>query len=72
MQTGDDYWDAGAMGCGELLIALRKRLLNMPGRTLRLISTDPGAIEDIPAWCRVTGHVLENAEGNSYWIRARI
>jgi tRNA 2-thiouridine synthesizing protein A len=64
-------WDAGAMGCGELLIGLRKRLLAIPGGTLRLIATDPGAVEDIPAWCRITGHHLLKTEGTSYWIRAR-
>jgi tRNA 2-thiouridine synthesizing protein A len=34
-----------------------------PGDVLEIISTDPGALHDIPAWCRVNGHrVLEAAE----------
>lgn len=64
-------WDAGAMGCGELVMALRLRLRQMPGATLKLTATDPGAPADIPAWCRMTGHTLLRAEGHDYWIRAR-
>ena len=67
----DDVWDAGDMGCGELLILLRKRLRDMPGGTLKLIASDTGAIEDIPAYCRITGHELRRAVHPAYWIRAR-
>jgi len=67
----DDVWDAGDMGCGELLILLRKRLRDMPGGTLKLIASDTGAIEDIPAYCRITGHELRHAAHPAYWIRAR-
>jgi len=27
-----------------------------PGDKLDVICTDPGAIHDIPAWCRINGH----------------
>jgi tRNA 2-thiouridine synthesizing protein A len=27
-----------------------------PGDLLRVLCTDPGAIHDIPAWCRIHGH----------------
>lgn len=69
----DAVWDAGGLGCGELVIELRNRLKAMPGRTLRLVALDPGAPEDIPAWCRMTGHELVGQElaTCSYWIRAR-
>jgi tRNA 2-thiouridine synthesizing protein A len=67
----DDTWDAGDMGCGELVMALRMRLGNMPGRVLKLTATDPGAPEDLPAYCRMTRHELLHAQGHSYWIRAR-
>lgn len=26
------------------------------GDTLAVVCTDPGALHDIPAWCRVNGH----------------
>ena len=70
--TEDARWDAGDMGCGELVLELRQRLLAMPGRVLRLTSADAGAPEDIPAYCRLTHHELLQAEHPDYWIRARV
>ncbi len=36
-----------------------------PGDTLEVFSTDPGALNDIPSWCRINGHkVLETREEN--------
>lgn len=29
-----------------------------PGDIVEVICTDPGALNDIPAWCRVHGHEL--------------
>jgi tRNA 2-thiouridine synthesizing protein A len=26
------------------------------GDTLQVVCTDPGALNDIPAWCRINGH----------------
>ncbi len=37
-----------------------------PGDRLTVVATDPGALNDIPAWCRINGHrVVEvsRAEG---------
>ena len=52
-------WDAGAMGCGELIVLLRGRILALePEQVLRVIARDPGAPEDLPAWSRLTGHRL--------------
>ena len=69
----DDVWDAGAMGCGELVIHLKFRLREMPGKVLRLIALDAGAPADIPAYCRMTGNRLEHTDPEtcSYWIRAK-
>ena len=27
-----------------------------PGDRLEVICTDPGALNDVPAWCRINGH----------------
>ncbi len=55
----DQSWDAGGLGCGELVVDLFLRLRAMaPGQTFLLTATDPGARHDIPAWCRLTGHRL--------------
>jgi len=67
-----DEWDAGAMGCGELLMLLSPRIKALrPGEILRLIARDPGAVEDMPAWCRLTGHHLVYANHPEYLIRRR-
>ena len=28
------------------------------GDTLEVVCTDPGALNDIPAWCRINGHKI--------------
>jgi len=62
-------WDAGDMGCGELVIQLRNRMkVLQPGQMLRLTARDTGAIEDLPAWCRLTGHRLGSAAHPIYEI----
>lgn len=34
-----------------------------PGDTLEVTCTDPGALNDIPAWCRINGHsIIETQE----------
>ena len=78
MQAGsiahDDVWDAGDLGCGDLVIHLRNKLRAMPGMVLMLVARDPGAPADIPAYCRMTGHELlkEDPAQFTYWIRARL
>lgn len=68
----DEIWDAGAMGCGELVMILASKMRAMqPGEILKLIATDPGAIEDIPAWCRMTGHTLRSSVHPEYMIERR-
>ena len=65
-------WDAGDRGCGEIVMELRRVMQDMaPGATLKLTARDAGAPEDLPAWCRMTGHVLLRAEHPDYWIRRR-
>jgi len=67
-----DAWDAGDMGCGELIVLLRGRMLALPeGGVLRLVAHDPGAVEDIPAWCRMTRHPLRSAAHPVYRIERR-
>lgn len=35
------------------------------GDTLTIISTDPGALNDIPAWARINGHeIMDSSEQN--------
>jgi tRNA 2-thiouridine synthesizing protein A len=69
----DDEWDAGDLGCGPLVLALRKRLRAMPGRILKITALDPAAPIDLPAWCRLTGNELvwHDNDTKSFWIRSR-
>lgn len=71
--AADAEWDAGDLGCGELVLDLRKRLRAMPGGVLRVVARDPGAPEDLPAWCRLTGNALlhHQPDTHSFWIRSR-
>ena len=67
-----DEWDAGDMGCGEILIMLRSRMQQLePGEVLKLTARDLGAPEDLPAWCRLTGRRLVRAHHPNYWIEQR-
>ena len=68
----DAQWDAGDLGCGDLVLGLRARMEAMrPGQLLRLTARDPGARADIPAWCRMTGHTLVVEQHPVYQIRRK-
>jgi tRNA 2-thiouridine synthesizing protein A len=65
-------WDAGDMGCGELVMALRGRLNELPpGAVLHVTATDPAAPEDLPAWCRLTENPLIWMRHPEYHIRRK-
>ena len=34
------------------------------GDTLEVTCTDPGALSDIPAWCRINGHLIKESHEN--------
>ena len=70
--SADESWDAGDLGCGELVLELKMRLDRMPpGRVIKLIALDPGAPADVPAWCRMTGHRLLREEHPEYLIQRK-
>jgi len=51
--------DVGHEGCGTLLVGLRRRMQELaPGAVLEVVAYDPGAREDLPAWCRMTHNEL--------------
>lgn len=68
----DARWDAGDLACGDLVLELRRRLQDLgSGRVLEVRAVDPAAPEDLPAWCRLTGHGLVAATHPLYLLRAR-
>lgn len=38
------------------------------GDVLRVICTDPGALNDIPAWCRINGHQVLSTEEDDFEV----
>lgn len=74
MYQVDQLYDAGPTGCGELIMHLFLTMKKMePKQIIEVISYDPGAREDIPAWCRLQGHTLldRSHDGNitHYYIQ---
>jgi tRNA 2-thiouridine synthesizing protein A len=68
----DAEWDAGDTGCGDLVLELRQRVMELePGAVFKLVARDPGAPADLPAWCRMTGHTLVSAAHPVYFIRRK-
>ena len=58
--------DARRMFCPMPVIRTQDKIKTLsPGDTLEVTCTDPGALNDIPAWCRINGHtILETKEIN--------
>lgn len=49
--------DGGDLGCGELLMLVIRQVRGEPsGSVIGIVTTDPAADIDIPAWCHLTGH----------------
>jgi tRNA 2-thiouridine synthesizing protein A len=70
--TAVAHYDAGDLGCGDLVLELRFRLADLPpGAVLQVTARDPAAPIDLPAWCGLCGHSLLHAEHPDYWIRRR-
>ncbi len=55
--------DARHLLCPMPVIRTQQAVAGLsPGDTLEVLATDPGALHDIPAWCRIHGHeVLASA-----------
>ena len=65
-------WDAGEMSCGDLVMELRERLSHLaPADVLQVIAHDAAAPEDLPAWCRLTGHRLLQTKHPVYLIQRK-
>jgi tRNA 2-thiouridine synthesizing protein A len=53
--------DCRRLLCPMPVIRVQDKVATLaPGDRLTAVCTDPGALNDIPAWCRINGHrVLE-------------
>ncbi len=56
--------DARRLLCPLPVIRTQRRVEQLAaGDTLEIVCTDPGALYDIPAWCRMYGHeVIESRQ----------
>lgn len=56
----DKELDARRLLCPLPVIRAQDAIATMrAGERLRVIATDPGVKNDIPAWCRINGHKVE-------------
>lgn len=63
--------DARRLLCPMPVIRVQNRVAELPpGTILEVVCTDPGALIDIPAWCRINGHHLHEttSEKNEHTI----
>lgn len=63
--------DARRLLCPLPVIRVQDRVKTLdPGTVLEAVCSDPGALVDIPSWCRTRGHrVLEvRSEGDEYVV----
>jgi len=58
----DKTLDTQGLACPLPVLKAKKALGELPkGATLEVLATDPGSVEDFRAFCKTTGHVLEES-----------
>ncbi len=62
--------DCRRLLCPMPVIRVQDRVAELqPGDELEAVCTDPGVLNDIPAWCRINSHqVLETRVENDEYI----
>jgi len=65
--------DARGLICPMPVIRTQDRVKTLPsGAVLDIVSTDRGALHDIPAWCSVHGHEVIEAQQHAREVRIRL
>jgi tRNA 2-thiouridine synthesizing protein A len=67
--------DARNLLCPMPVIRAQQRVEKLaPGDILEIHATDPGALNDIPAWCRINGHevLTTDRQGGEVVITIRV
>jgi tRNA 2-thiouridine synthesizing protein A len=68
-QTLDARW----LLCPLPVIRTQDRVAGLAdGAELEVLCTDPGALQDIPAWCRVHGHAFLGSSRDGHEVRIRL
>lgn len=63
--------DARGLLCPMPVIRVQDLVQGLPpGSMLQTVGSDPGILNDIPAWCRINGHRVMEAsmEGDEYSV----
>ena len=65
----DQVLDAKGLNCPLPILRAKKALKSLEaGKTLEVLSTDPGSVADFAAFCRTTGNELvEQNEDGGVW-----
>ncbi len=67
------YLDARNSLCPMPVIKTQDKVNELKsGDILEVTCTDPGALNDIPAWCRINGHAVLNSVENNGEVIIRI
>ncbi len=65
----DDEFDGGDETCGRVIVNLHLYIRDQePGLKILVISRDPGAAIELPAWCRMTKNELSKSKHPYYLI----
>lgn len=68
----DDEFDGGEETCGRVIINLHTYVKPLPpGTRLLLVSNDPAARVEFPAWCRMTRNALLDMDHPYYLIELK-
>ena len=69
------HLDARNLLCPMPVIRTQNQVVDLlPGHELEVLCTDPGALTDIPAWCRIEGHevVRSGERDGEFFVRLRV
>jgi len=69
MNMADEVLDAKGLNCPLPILKAKKALTGLDnGKTLEVLSTDPGSVADFEAFCRATGNEMleHNNDGDIY------
>jgi len=65
--------DARNLMCPLPVIRAQDKIKTLQsGDELTVYSTDPGALNDIPAWCRINGHTVLGSASTDYEVEVTI
>lgn len=67
--------DCRRLLCPMPVIRVQDKVAELqPGDELEAICTDPGVLQDIPAWCRINGHLVldQLRQDDEYLVLLRV